>query len=63
MNQDNQNHKRHDLEYYLTPKTKIAVIFLTFNRNSAMAKMVKPILLAVLLGVLFGAGLIYYFLT
>ncbi|WP_279401601.1 hypothetical protein [Piscibacillus salipiscarius] len=27
MNQDNQNHKRHDLEYYLTPKTKIAVIF------------------------------------
>ncbi|MFD2637562.1 SPOR domain-containing protein [Piscibacillus salipiscarius] len=62
MNQDNQNHKRHDLEYYLTPKNKKSQSsFLTFNRNSAMAKMVKPILLAVLLGVLFGAGLIYYF--
>ncbi len=62
MNQYPQHEKKHDLEHYLTPKkSNPKSSFLTFNGRTMLAKMVKPILLAVFLGVIFGAGLIYYF--
>ncbi|MGP4071381.1 hypothetical protein ACTWQB_02375 [Piscibacillus sp. B03] len=62
VNQENQSNKKHDLEYYLTPKNKKSQSsILGFHSRSNLSKMMKPVLLAVLLGVLFGAGLIYYF--
>ncbi|TFB24937.1 hypothetical protein E3U55_00670 [Filobacillus milosensis] len=61
MNQQSNYNKKHDLENFLTPKNKQHSYSLTFRGRSMFGKMVKPILLAVLLGGIFGAGLIYFF--
>ncbi|GEL77450.1 hypothetical protein [Tenuibacillus multivorans] len=61
MNQQSTNHKKNDLEYFLTPKSSKNSKPSFFRGRSMYGKMVKPVVFAVILGVVFGAGLIYFF--
>ncbi|RPF55470.1 hypothetical protein [Aquisalibacillus elongatus] len=59
MNQNNESDQKHDLEYFLTPKGNSK----KFGNSGRimLPKILKPIMLALLLGVIFGAGIIYFF--
>ncbi|MGM8214249.1 hypothetical protein ACLIA0_01625 [Bacillaceae bacterium W0354] len=62
MNQHNQSnqHKKHDLEYVLTPKNNKSNLFKS-SKQKMFSKLLKPILFAVLLGAIFGVGFVYFF--
>lgn len=49
--------KKHDLEHFLTPKQKKRPTF----QKIELTKWLKPILFAIVLGLVFGAGLMYFF--
>nr|WP_289036785.1 hypothetical protein [uncultured Allobacillus sp.] len=49
--------KKHDLEHFLTPKQKKKPPL----QNMKLSKWLKPILFAIVLGLVFGAGLMYFF--